>query len=358
MKKQQRLSVLLALGLAVACSPMANAGRVISTFDPGGADAEVREAALTTRFGASTELGMRVAIATNPPGGNHNGHAYMKFGVSSVTLAELAGPITVRTSWRTNNLGNNRIEDVLDLDNAQFANRPNVAFDYYVLDPNNAGADWNESLIAYRSSAPTTVPDPDTGDPIPGGANPNGTVAAPGLIPPAPGDPANFATKDLSIGPGQLTYLGTKQLRSLARNGSGPGSAPIESPNIPVGEDFDLTVNPGSPLHNAIIAAMATSHQTVTVVATLAHDNSTNPNPGWQNHNYVWTPKEMATMLNHSNYDSDTTNPDNPLGSPHSLAANTQANPYAPRLAFIPEPGSVLLAGVSALSLLVRRRMA
>jgi hypothetical protein len=357
MKKQQRLSVLLALGLAVACSSTANAGRVISTFDPGGADAEVREAAITTRFGASTEIGMRLATATNPaaPSGSHNGHIYMKFGVSSITPAELAGPIIVRTSWRNNNLPNNRIEDAIDLVNATFEDRPNVAFNYYVLDPNNAGADWNESLIAYRNSAPTMVIDPDTGDPVPGGVNPNGTVAAPGLSF-DPLSPADVTTKD--IDPTQLTYLGTKQLRSLFRDGNGPGSVPIEN-QIPVGESFNLSVNPGSPLHNAIIAAMATSHQTVTVVATLAHDNSTNPNAGWQNHNYLWTPKELATMNNHPAYDSDTLDPNNPTGSPHSLKPNTQSTPYAPRLVLgVPEPGSMLMAGICGLSMLMRRRMA
>lgn len=355
MKKQQRLSVLLALGLAVACSPAANAGRIVSTFDPGGADAEVREASPSTRFGASTELGMRVATASNPaaPSGSHNGHAFMKFGISSVTPAELAGPITVRTSLRNNNLANNRIEDLIDQNNATFANNPNVAFNYYVLDPNNAGANWDESLIAYSTSAPTTVIDPDTGDPVPGGANPNGTAAAPGVV-----FDGNVNTKDLQVGPGQLTYLGTKELRSLRRNFYGPGSAQTEGPQLPLGEDFDLTVNPGSPLHNAIIAAMSTNHQTVTVVATLAHDNATNPNGSWQNHNYLWTPKELATMLNQTNYDSDLTDPNNPLGSPHNLKPNTQATPYAPRLVFVPEPGSMLLAGVCGLSLLMRRRMA
>lgn len=353
MKKQLRLSVLLALGLAVAWSPVANAGRLISTFDTGGADAEVREAAPTTRFGLGAELGMRVATASNPaaPSGNHNGHVYMKFGVSSVTPAELAKPITVRTSWMLNNLGNNRIEDVVDLNNATFANNPNVAFDYYVLDPNNAGANWDETLIAYSTSAPTTVIDPDTGDPIPGGANPNGTVAGPGIL-----FDGTVNTKDLLVGPGQLTYLGTKQLRSLARNGMGPGSVPIEN-RIPLGEDFDLTVNPGSPLHNAIIAAMSTSHQTVTVLGTLAHDNATNPNVGWQNHNYVWTSKQKNPMNTDAAYDSDNTNPNNPLGSPHNGKPNTIDTPYAPRLLLVPEPGSMLLAGVCGLSLLMRRRM-
>jgi hypothetical protein len=48
----------------------------------------------------------------------------------------------------------------------------------------------------------------------------------------------------------------------------------------------------------------------------------------------------------------------NPPHSPYMFEPNTYANPFAPQLRFIPEPGSMLLAGVCGLSLLMRRRMA
>lgn len=332
MKKQLRLTVLLAFGLAVSLTQGASA-RVISTFDPGGMDAEVREAAPTTVFGNGAELGMRVANANNPaaPSGNHNGHVYMKFGVQGVNAANLNHPITVRTSWMLNNLGNNRIEDILDLDNAQFADRPNVSFDYYVLNPNNAKANWNETTMTYGGPSPATW--------------------APGLQ-----VDFNTATKDIIVNAANFTYLGNNELRSLARNGNGPGSVPIEN-RIPLGEDFDLVVNPGSPLHAAIVAAQATGHQTVTILGTLAHDNLTNPNVGWQNHNYVWTSKEKNPMNTDAAYDSDNTDPNNPLGSPYNGAANTAATPFAPRLVMVPEPSSMLLLGLCGLSLLGRRRV-
>jgi hypothetical protein len=379
MKKQQRLSVLLALGLAVACSPAANAGRVVSTFDPGGADAEVREASPTSRRGTNQdgtgtehfELGVR-------ENSTHNGHVLMKFGVSSVSPAELLKPIIVRTHWSLNNLGNNRIEDLHDQQNSLYSNTPNVAFDYYVLDPTNAGADWNEDLIAYQTSAPTTVIDPDTGDPIPGGANPAGTVAAPGVV-----FDGNFGTDDIQTGLGNYTLLGTNYLRSLNRN----ATQPIEN-RIPIGEAFEITFAPGSPLHLAIAAAQLTGHQTLTVLTTLQHDFDdvvtpvpvTDPFPigvpaSWNNHNYVFMPKEKGVVgvgpapnfPDKDGYDNDVTDTIdwdpvasgvNPPHSPWQGQLNTQSNPFAPQLEFVPEPGSMMLAGLSGLALLMRRRMA
>jgi hypothetical protein len=385
MKKQQRLSVLLALGLAVACSPAAFAGRVISTFDPGGADTELRESAPTIPRGVQIgtnsngngaptyeemELGMRVQGTTANPTTGHNGHIYMKWGVSSVSPAELLKPIIVRTHWQLRNLGANRIEDVLDLssqdtapadgvDDTPFADRPNVAFDYYVLDPNHSGADWDEATTAYL-----TVP------PI-GDANaPNGSVVAPGLLP----RDGNYVTKDLDTSPGHLTYLGQKQLRSLAhvQNPTTLAEQYIEN-GIPAGEAFEYTFAPGSALHLAIAAAQLTGHQTVTLVTTLAHDGNTT-NPGWINHNYIFMSKEKAnvsvgsapTYGNLDGWNPDTRIADydpNTAGnqvpnSPWQGQLNTQSNPFAPQLEFVPEPGSMMLAGLSGLALLFRRRMA
>lgn len=323
MKKQLRFATLLALGLAVALTQSARA-RVISTFDPGGADAEVREAAPTTPRGAMIELGMREATA-------HNGHVYMKFGVQGVNAANLNHPITVRTTWALTNLNNARIEDENDQVSATFADTPNVLFDYYVLDPNNAKANWNEATMIY-------------------GPGPQGA--------PALAFDGNFATDDLLIGPGNLTYLATNELRSLARNGNGPGSVPIEN-RIPVGEAFDLTFAPGSALHLAIVAAKATGHKTLTLVSTLQHDfNTPGISPDWINHNYVWNPKEKTPLTTDTGYDSDTTDPNNPTVGPNSAAVNSQANPFAPQLIMIPEPSSLVLVGLCGLSVLARRRNA
>lgn len=330
MKKQLRLTFLLACGLAIALTQPGLA-RVISVFDPGGADAEVREAAPTTPRGTNDgvgtehlELGMREATA-------HNGHVYMRFGIQGINAANLLHPITIRSTWALSNLGNARIEDEVDQVSATFNDNPNVAFEYYVLDPSHPKSMWNEATMIYGP----------------------GPQAAPALA-----FDGNFATDDLIVGPGNLTLLGLNEVRSLARNGNGPGSIPIEN-RLPIGENFDMTVVPGSPLHTAISASLLGGHKTVTIVATLQHDfNTVGVSPDWVNHNYVWNSKERTPLNTDAAYDSDTTNPGNPLGAPLGGSANTAANPFAPQLLFVPEPSSLLLIGLSGLSLLSRRRMA
>lgn len=336
MKKQLRLSVLLAFGLAAVITQGADA-RVISTFDPGGADAELREAQPNSPRGTNPELGMRLASPDNPAlqSGSHNGHVYLKFGIGSVTTEELNHPITVRTTWMLSNLNPNRIFDEADLVAGDFQDRPRVSFDYFVLNPNHARADWNEATMVY--GGPGTV-----------------------LADRAPGVQwdGNVNTKDLLIDADNLTFLGNNVMRSLARDGDGPDSNVIEN-RIPLGEPFDITFAPGSPLHNAIVTAQGTTHQTVTIVANLAHDNLTNMNTAWQNHNYVWNSRDKNPLNVDTGYDSDTTDPDNPLGSPWSGAENTAANPFAPQLilgpAAIPEPATVVLFALSGVAMMLRR---
>jgi hypothetical protein len=321
MKKQLRLSLLLALGLAAVITQGAVA-RVISTFDPGGADAEVREAAPTTARGAMVELGMRVAATA------HNGHVYMKFGVGGVNATELNNPITVRTTWSLNNLAANRIFDIQDLVAGDYQNRPRVSFDYYVLNPNHAKANWDEATLVYGTTPATW---------------------APGIM-----FDGNFTTKDLIVNAANLTFLGNNVVRSLNRTGTDPASTVIEN-RLPIGEAFDLTFPVGSPLHSAIAAAQGTGHQTVTLVTTLAHDTAS-ANTGWLNHNYVWNPKEKNPLNTDAAYDSNTQDPNNPLGSPWNGAANTAANPFAPQLIFVPEPASLVLVGLCGVASLLRRR--
>jgi hypothetical protein len=323
MKKQLRLTLLLACGLAVSLTQAASA-RVISTFDPGGADSEVREAAPTTARGAMTELGMRSASA-------HNGHVYMKFGVQGVNAANLNHPITVRTTWALTNLNNARIEDEVDQVNATFADNPNVKFDYYVLNPNNPKANWDEATMVYGTTPVSW---------------------APGLT-----FDGNFSTKDILVNAANFTYLGENELRSLNRKDIAGVITPVEN-RIPVGESFDLTFPVGSPLHTAIASAQATGHKTVTVMSTLQHVFDTaGISPDWINHNYVFNPKERNPLTTDTGYDNDNTDaiPSGP--GPNSAAANTAANPFAPQLLFVPEPSSIVLLGLCGLSLLGRRRV-
>jgi hypothetical protein len=328
MKKQLRLSLMLALGLATVITQSASA-RVISTFDPGGADAEVREAAPTTARGGMTELGMRINATS------HNGHVYMKFGVQDVTAAELNRPITMRSTWALSNMAPNRIFDVADLVAGDFQDRQRASFDYYVLNPNHAKADWDEATLVYGATPATW---------------------APGLT-----FDGNFETKDLlinapgaAVDSGNLTYLGNNVVRSLHRTGTDAASSVIEN-RLPVGENFDMTFAPGSPLHEAIVAAQATGHQTVTLVTTL-HFDTASANVGWLNFNYVWNPKERNPLNTDTAYDSNTQDPNNPTGAPLGGSANTADTPFAPRLMFVPEPTSLVLFGVCGIATLLRRR--
>lgn len=68
----------------------------------------------------------------------------------------------------------------------------------------------------------------------------------------------------------------------------------------------------------------------------------------WINFNYLFNPKEQVTLNNDPNYDSDTTDPDNPLGSPWS-GANNSTGLFSPsiNLHVIPEPSSILLSFVA-----------
>jgi hypothetical protein len=327
MKKQLRLSVMLALGLAAVITQGASA-RVISTFDPGGADAEVREAAPTTPRGEMNELGMRIAATA------HNGHVYMKFGVQDVTASDLAHPITMRTTWALSNMAANRIFDIADLVAGDFQDRQRASFDYYVLNPNHGKANWDEATLIYGTTPATW---------------------APGLT-----FDGNFETKDLLVNAsgapvdsGNLTYLGNNVVRSLYRTGTDAASLVIEN-RLPIGENFDMTFAPGSPLHEAIVAAQATGHQTVTLVTTL-HFDTASANNGWLNFNYVWNPKERNPLNTDTAYDSNTQDPNNPTGAPLGGSANTAENPFAPRLIFVPEPASLVLFGLCGMAGLLRR---
>jgi hypothetical protein len=378
MKKQQRLSVLLALGLAVACSPAAIAGRVLSTHFPGGADGEIREdnsqvprsviintPTANANGNAPHELGTQVSATVNR-------HSLVKFNIRSVNAANLLHPITVRTHWALSNLGANRIEDPLDLsnqdtapadgvDDTPFADRPNVKLDYYVLDPNNVRADWSEKRLAYRNGPATA-------------AAPWGAVAAPGIA-----FDGVFTTKDILTTPGNYTYLGENELRTLnhAENPTTLVSTFYEN-RIPIGEAFDVTFPVGSPLHTAIAQAQlpgSSSDGTVTVLLTVQHTVANSPSTQWLGFNYAMMTKERPTVSvgnaptfgQNDGYDNDTRDSIdwdpvasgiNPPNSPWQNQPNTLANSFAPQLRFIPEPGSMLLAGVCGLSLLMRRRMA
>ena len=79
----------------------------------------------------------------------------------------------------------------------------------------------------------------------------------------------------------------------------------------------------------------------MTIVAGIVHDGKI-PITDWRNFNYLFNPKEQTTLTTDVGYDSDTTNPNNPLGSPWSAASNAEDasgfSPFSPQLIFGP-PG-------------------
>ncbi|MDC0935805.1 PEP-CTERM sorting domain-containing protein [Pirellulales bacterium] len=295
MKCQKFSLSICALSLAVLIAADAQADRY-STFDPGGADAELRESQPTNPRGTGSELASRIA---DP--GNRNSVIFLKFGVGDVSLPELASDITVRTTYRNNNLTAGRIEDTS-------GGGPNTGFDYYVLDPTIAGADWDEAAITPVSASTDGI-----GYVLDGDFSTKGT-GTPGA--PSPG----------------LTYLGTNLFDS-GQIGTGG--------HLDIGDNFDLTVGAGSPLHTAILTAQGTGHQTVTVAMAIAHEAS-NPNSNWLNFNYLFNPKEQDPLND---------DPDSPLGG-----SDNSTGRFAPQLLTVPEPASIGLLAIGSVALLRRRR--
>ncbi len=136
MKLWKNLSLIAAV--AILCGSNADA-RKISTFNSGGADVELRPSAQTQNRGDNTELATRVA-------GNRNSVMYVKLPVSSITPAELNGPLVYRMTIRQENLPASDISDNSVNDPPVHPN-DYTGLDYWVLDPNNAGADWGELTI-------------------------------------------------------------------------------------------------------------------------------------------------------------------------------------------------------------------
>lgn len=267
-----------------------------STNDAGGADAELRESSPTTARGTGSEIASRIAS------GSRNSVIYLKFGVGDISASELASKIKVRTTYRNTNLSVSRIEDLATAG-------PNTGYDYFVLDPTLANADWDEATISPQ------------------------TAFIDGLGYNLDFDLDTKATGSVGSPTAGLTYLGTKLYDSNALHAG--------ANRLRVGGNFDLDAAPGSALHNAIVAAQGTAHQTVTVVMNVVHEVS-NPNGNWLNFNYLFNPKEQTTLNG------------DPI-SPHSGADNSTGD-YSPALLTVPEPTSLALLGMASLALVARRK--
>jgi hypothetical protein len=174
--------------------------------------------------------------------------------------------------------------------------------------------------------------------------------------------------------PGQPRQPQQGAMQAASKNGaqSPDGAGPLRAPltslgvslfpalgtqnRLPVGGDL-LCSN--TAFTNFINQSLLAGKTTVTIVAAVVHDGKV-PVNDWKNFNYLFNPKEMTTLLTDTGYDADTTDPNNPLGSPFSGASNaTDANgfsPFSPQLILVPEPGALALAALGVLACLPRRR--
>jgi hypothetical protein len=251
-----------------------------------GADAEVRDHQPTTNFGASTELATR--IVNNFPAGASDGNdrcsaMYTRFDLAGQTIpANFTAAF--RLTLRNSNFTPNRLHDSAT---PNLSHRTGLAI--YGLNPTNAGANWSEATITY-ANAPGITTDGNNGTKdLTSSLIPLGTLTFP---------PAGVQNR-LAIGSSVI-------FRSAALN------------------NF---------ISNAVFNAGVTR---VTLVSILLHCGD-EPTTDWRNFNYAFNPKEQTTLNTDVGYDADTTNPSNPLGSPHSAASNATGT-YSPAIRLDPVP--------------------
>ena len=265
----------------------------IPTNIAGGADAEIRDHQPATNFGASTELAVRV-LDIFPPGDTNDtadrfSAMYTRFNIAGQTIPN---PFVAafRLCFRNTNLTPMRIQD---MDTPNLSHR--VTFSVYGLTP--AAPAWDESTITF-SNAPGITSDGNIGD-----------------------NDVNLKTSPVPAFPIVVT-LGSVTL------------PPIGVQNrLPVGGSM---VFRSAAFNNFISSALTAGATQVTLITVISHTGK-EAVASWRNFNYLFVPKEMTTLTADTGYDSDITNPNNPLGSPHSGANNTDGA-FSPAIRFDPVP--------------------
>lgn len=295
----------LSLGLAVMLVASTAYGGFWTPTNYGiGADAEVRESAPVQNRGTSTEIASRVRndfVLGDPSDGNdRNSSIYVKIDLTNRVMPA-DGKTAFRMTYRNNNLNGSRIQDTVTPD-------PNVRTGMAIYGLTNYSlAGWDEATITYLT-APGITFDGDVG------------------------------TKDFNS---DLTFLGVAQFPAIGTQNW-----------LPVGGEL-LFQSAG--LDNFVSNALTAGQTSVTLVATTLHGGDA-PFSNWRNFNYLFNPKDQTTLNNDPNYDADTTDPNNPTGSPWSGASNANGE-FSPALWLaIPEPTSVALMGLAATTMLLSRR--
>ena len=307
-----RRTLIAFTALAAAAVSTSSHAAWIPTNTGNGADAEVRESSPTTNRGSSTELASRVKNDSTKgdanDGSDRNSAIYVRIDLTDHVLPA-DGHTAFRMTYRNNNLNGSRIQDTVT-PNPQI--RTGLAI--YGLN-NKALGNWNE-----------TETSPGAGDGI--------TYAtAPGIT--FDGD---VGTKDFNS---DLMLLGTVAFPEIGNQSW-----------LPVGGSLIFA---DDALDSFVGNAISAGETSVTLVATVIHGGDT-PFSNWINFNYLFNPKEQTTLNDDPNYDSDTTDPNNPVGSPWSGADNS-AGDFSPALLLrVPEPGTISLGLFAVAGLAVSRR--
>src|SRR5262245_46498026 len=266
------------------------------------ADAEVREETIASR-GDLSELATR-------RGTTQNSVMLMRFDISGITLGDLAANpfVTLRMHVNTTSLTRSRQNSVPGTPPA-LPSGNQYGLEYHALNLNAPGQNWNEANVAYNTSGLL--------------------VAAPGLT-----YDNNVTTKDYNA---DTTLLGTRPWLPIP-----------PSNHLPVGEIVDFR-SPG--LTNFVQSAIAANKQFITFLVGV--------DAGEAGYNYVLGSNDATQLLSDTAWDPDAFNspPDN-QASPNSASPNTNGA-WAPKLIFsVPEPTSVILAGLAGLAACaaIRRR--
>jgi hypothetical protein len=307
--------LVVGVGLSIAASSAAFAQAPVTVTPPGyvslptnfgrGADAEVREAARTTNYGASTELATRYAT------GVHNSVIYLQFDLTGVHPSQLQDT-ALRMTYRNTNWSSGRVHDKDFVE----PDLQHTGLQYFGV----PGAFFNESTINYNT-APGMTPDNVVG------------------------------TKDFIDA--ATTYLGIVLYHEI-----------IPENHYPVGGalDFDGSFNaPGSveaTLDAFLLSELLTNPQRVAVIAAVHLADGTPGEPNsWHNHNYLFNPKEQTTINVDPTYDDNDLDPNNPVGNLNGGQPNM--GQYSPQLLLrpaVPEPSGVAPAAWAALAAVRWRR--